>query len=146
MARLIFAVADVRRVVEHSLAAPNQMEQTVDFDLSTEKTITRPVEAPAIILVHDEGVYLMSNGQPADPLNSAEAKGEHFRRFCAYAKDCNPVTDADCWDNARALVGGDDFAEVLPWAQDIKTALDAGAKHIVINFGRSKVSFTATRR
>ena len=27
---------------------------------------TKPVEAPAVLLVHEQGVYLMSNGQPRD--------------------------------------------------------------------------------
>lgn len=54
-------------------------------------------EAPALMLVHDEGVYLMSNGlgknQP-DPV---------------YAEGLGP----DNYEECRAAVGGDDFVDYL---------------------------------
>ncbi len=142
MARLVFRAADVRRVVEHSLAAPVQREHAVDFDAKTGKMIMKPVEAPAVILVHDQGVYLMSNGTPGDALVPGTT-GKYFKHHVAYAKDCDPAKDGEWWDNARDLVGGDDFSETLPWAQQIKDVLDRGAKTITINFGKSKISIAA---
>ena len=57
-----FKAEDVRRVVEHSIAAPKQSEQVVEYVPHT----TKPIAAPAVLLVHDQGVYLVSNGKPRD--------------------------------------------------------------------------------
>lgn len=134
--KLIFAAADVRRIVEHSLAAPTQRPRTVDYDKDFHP-ITEPVPAPAIILVHDEGVYLMSNGEPRDVLPGSE------RSFVAQAAGCDPRRDADWYDTARDLVGGDDFAETLPWAREIKARLDAGATTITIEIGAESLALAA---
>ena len=45
---------------------------------------SQPVEAPAVLLVHEQGVYLMSNGQPRDIVGGDAAD----RSFCAYAIGC----------------------------------------------------------
>jgi hypothetical protein len=105
MARLIFEAADVRRVVLHALKCG-----------TTE-----------ILLVHDRGVYLMSAGEPRDLIDDTSS-------FCAYARGCNPNTlpFEQWWENSRALVGGDDFGERLPWADEIKQLLDHGYKRIAI--------------
>jgi hypothetical protein len=145
MPNIVFKAADVRRVVEHSLAAPKQAEQAVDYVETPEgwKTVTKPVAKPAVILVHDDGVYLMSNGEPGDPRDPAEAGEECFRRYVAYAEGCDPVKDHHSYDTANALVGGDDFGETLPWAGAIKEMLDRGATHIVIRWGTNSASLTA---
>lgn len=64
---------------------------------------------PALILVHDQGVYLMSNGVPILP-NRDGKEGSHV----VYAENCHPEKDENFWTNARELVGGDDFAENWP--------------------------------
>jgi hypothetical protein len=112
MARLIFLASDVRRVVEHSLNAPRQR-----------KTWDKPVTEPSVLLVHDQGVYLMSNGEPRDILKGTTS-------FAAYAEGCHPEKNAHWYDTARTLVGGDDFGECLPWAKEIKAKLDAGLQYI----------------
>ena len=56
MPLLRFKAEDVRRVVEHSINAPEQGEQTVSYEPHT----TKPVAAPSVALVRDSGVYLMS--------------------------------------------------------------------------------------
>ena len=58
---------------------------------------------PALWLVKDEGIYLMSNGKGDD------------RPDVVYAKGFNPKERdrMDVWDDARAAVGGDDFAELI---------------------------------
>lgn len=129
MPNLIFKAADLLRVVDHSLAAPKQGAQLIDY--RDGKAITAPPAAPAILLVHDQGVYIMSNGQPGDPLEG-KPKGRHFSRYVAYAQGCDPRTDAGWYDTARALVGGDDFGECLPWAADIKALIDAGEQQIIV--------------
>ncbi len=128
MAKLIFAAADIRRVVEHSIAAPDQ--RPIAY---TDK----PVKSPAIILVHDQGVYVMSNGKPGDLLPG----GSHF---VAYAEGCHPEKNPDdFYDTARDLVGGDDFADTLDWANAILKMLDDGATEIVIHFSQSSMRLSA---
>ncbi|MFK4534301.1 hypothetical protein ABIA00_002484 [Bradyrhizobium ottawaense] len=138
MSRLIFNAADVRRVVEHSIAAPEQAEMLVDYDKSG-KAITKPVPATSVLLVHDQGVYLMSNGQPRDIV-----KGQ--TSFCAYAEGCHPDRDAHWYETARALVGGDDFGEFLPWANELKALLDRGAKTIALDFRADAIAIVGDDR
>jgi hypothetical protein len=128
MNRLVFKAADVHRVVEHSIAAPKQGGVVVDYDVETGKAITKPVSAPAVLLVHDKGVYLMSNSEPRDIMPGANS----VRSFVAYALGCHPITDPDWREMSRSLVGGDDFGKTLPWANEIKALLEAGAREIVI--------------
>ena len=72
MPLLRFKAEDVRRVVEHSINAPEQGEQVVSYEPHT----TKPVVAPSVALVRDSGVYLMSNGKPRDKINdSASFRG-----------------------------------------------------------------------
>ena len=117
---LTFNAADVRRVVEHSLAN-KQADMLVDYHDG--KPIMAPPPAPSVLLVHDQGVYLMSNGTPRDIV-------QDITSFCAYAHGCDPSKDAAWYDTAHDLVGGDDFGETLPWAAEIKAILDRGASHV----------------
>lgn len=141
MSILIFDPADVRRVVEHSLAAPEQRKQVTGYDEAKGELTYGAPHAPAVMLVHDDGVYLMSNGTPSDRLdaNSTEKFG---RCFVAYADGCNPRKDTDWYDRARDLVGGDDFAETLPWAKEMLAMVNDRATAIVINFGGRNMSLS----
>jgi hypothetical protein len=136
MARLIFKADEVRRICEHSLAN-KQSDYMADFDAKTGKAITAQPDAPAILLVKDEGIYLMSNGKPRDLVSGDQESG---RSFCAFAKGFHP-DDEDCWDRTHEI-SGDDFGETLPWAKMILDDLDAGATEVVINFGVRGISFT----
>ena len=134
---LRFKAEDVRRVVEHSIAAPKQSEQVVEYVPHT----TKPIAAPAVLLVHEQGVYLMSNGQPRDILG-ADATD---RSFCAYAIGCHPEKDADWYETARGLVGGDDFVETLPWARKLKALIDGGARIITLRMTRDSIEIVHDR-
>jgi hypothetical protein len=70
---------------------------------------------PCLFFVHDNGVYLMSNGEPRDLLDPADPQSS---AYVVYAEQCNPTIDDDWWENSRDLVGGDDFVEALPIAED----------------------------
>jgi len=134
MKQLIFEADDVRRVVKHSLTAAKQGGKTTSHDPETGAALTEPVAAAAVVLVRDEGVYLMSNGQPRDLLNETSP-----RSFAAYARGCHPFRDHDWRTNARELVGDDDFSRVLPWAHDLIGLLDAGARTVVLNVDNGTV-------
>ncbi|MBU9360256.1 DUF3085 domain-containing protein [Burkholderia multivorans] len=58
-----------------------------------------------IVLVKDQGVYMMSE--------KSDAPGSGSPRTIAYAVGCNPETTPfdEWWDRARDEFGGDDFAE-----------------------------------
>lgn len=75
--------------------------------------------APALFLVGDEGIYLMSNGKPGLPKDeeaaAKQAAGEDFFNYkVAYANECNPEKDDDWYDEKRRLFGGGDGADTLP--------------------------------
>ena len=60
-----------------------------------------------LLLVKDDGIYVMSNGSPRD----VKGKGPHCH--VVYAEGFNP-RKGDVWDKCRAAVGGDDFVEFVP--------------------------------
>ena len=143
MARLIFNAADVRRVVEHTIRS--KQSEIALWETATEANEFTPQRAvpdePQVVLVHDDGVYLMSNGDPRDLIKRMSRNGKHEveSSFVAYAKGCDPAKDPDWHDTSRWLVGGDDFGEYLPWATDILSRLDAGANQIVIECGPNRL-------
>jgi hypothetical protein len=100
MGTLRFSPDDVRRVWEHSKASKHWR-----------KVWGEERYEPYLLLVHDQGVYLMSPGIPH--LEKSEEDPE--TSWCAYAEGCNPDKQEfdDWWNTSRDLVGGDDFAEEL---------------------------------
>lgn len=125
-----FKTSELKPLIEHALAA-------TDFDMGYENMTdeqfaaaglpiptNRTPRGPALLFVHDSGVYLMSNGiprlrpeNPAQDVNSCHV---------AYADGCNPnVGEFDDWYGmSRDLVGGDDFVEILPIADHWLRACD----------------------
>jgi hypothetical protein len=116
---------------------PKQSEQVVEYVPHT----TKPNAAPAVLLVHDQGVYLTSNSKPRDIVGADAAD----RSFCAYAIGCHPEKDADWYETARGLVGGDDFVETLPWARKLKTLIDDGARIITLRMTRDSIEIVHDR-
>ena len=88
---------------------------------------------PQIMFVHDQGIYLMSNGN-AEPLPEGQR--------VIYAKGFDPSkVDFDLWyERARDVVGGDDFAEYFDTADivipDHATAftIKVTTRHITLGF------------
>lgn len=120
MGILTFKAAEVKRLIDHTRAAPEHSEfygETV---------------GPALMLVGDRGVYLMSNGIPH--LQAEDKTDNHS--VVAYAEGCNPETDEfDVWyENKRDLFGGDDGADPLTgeWLDKMATMIEAGKSEIQI--------------
>lgn len=107
--RLRFNLDDLKRLVAHAKAAK---EHRPGYDQAPE---------PALFLVHDDGIYLMSSGIPRD-LRDGQVE-PNGRSFVAYAKGFNADTDTDVHERAAEAVGGDDFAEMLP-LEGFTSALD----------------------
>lgn len=117
MAILSFNAEAVRRIVTHAKAAPaHDMGWLAD---------TAP--QPAVMLVGDHGVYLMSNGSPRDP---AEDNGGST--FVSYTLGIDPGHDADWWETKRALYGGDDGADTLLVIETLELLLARGEAFIRI--------------
>jgi hypothetical protein len=111
IATLRFSLDDVRRVVEHARRAADQRE------FYGERL------GPRVMLVKDEGIYLMSNGLPRDILNGgSDELGAHS--FVAYADGYNPAGQdpGELHMKCRAAVGGDDFSEPIE-LEGFETAL-----------------------
>ena len=116
MTRLNFAAADLARVVDHAIKTKADL-----------------------LLVHDQGVYLMSGGKPPDLIEPDKPS-----RYVAYAHGCNPSADG-WWERSRALVGGDDFGEPIPWAPEIKSQIDRGAKTITLSLSQKRLALIGYR-
>lgn len=123
---LTFKVDEVRRLVEHSKAAkkhsPSHNDlfdpayhrggKVVEKDGWPDRDNIDIDKIPAgLLLVKDQGVYLLSNGSPS---LLVEGVGSHV---VAYAKEADPTSGGefdDWWEAAQAIMGGDDCAETLP--------------------------------
>lgn len=75
---------------------------------------------PALMLVKDDGIYVMSNGLPRMEQGSN----------VVYARNYDP-RKGDVWDRCREAVGGDDFAEYIELAE--LGPLPEGACDLVIH-------------
>lgn len=109
MGKLVFNTEEVKRVVEHAINNQGQL-----------------------LLVKDQGIYLMSDAKPADMID----EGKHF---VTYAEGCNPDTNEEWYDTAVNLAGGDDFGETLPFAEVIKQQCDNNAREITIVLTNDKI-------
>ena len=104
--KLTFDTETVRKIIEHATAAEKHR-----------KTFGETEAGPAVWLVGDQGVYLMSNGRPG-----ATAP-------VAYATGINPDIDEfdGWWERKRAAYGGDDGCDALPITTfDVVLANDPG--------------------
>ncbi len=97
MAILSFPAAPLRRLIDHARAAP---EHSMGWSDATPQ--------PALFLVGDDGVYLMSNGTPRDLREDGRSGA-----YVVHALGLNPKTDPGWWEAKRASFGGDDGAETL---------------------------------
>lgn len=90
----VFKTSEIKRIVKHALGSQSF------------RSIFGQKQCPSIVFVHDDGVYCMSSGLPADL--------DEDRCFVAYAKGCDPRKDEDFYEESRYLVGGDDFGINFP--------------------------------
>lgn len=68
--------------------------------------MTPGVVGPKLILVSDDGIYLITNAKaPGTPRS---------RGAVAYANGCDPHTDQDCYDKQKTIFGCDDGSVAFP--------------------------------
>lgn len=113
---LIFNMAALRPLLEHTRSAT-----------AWRPTLYGDDAEPGLWLVHDDGIYLMSNGDPG----LMRPDNEQYHQV-VYAQGLSPA-DPEWWVAARAAVGGDDFAMLVP-IQMFNILEDAGYQLAVFRF------------
>jgi hypothetical protein len=114
MGRCVFNSHEVARCIQHALNAENWRASYTQENLG-----------PSIFFVKDRGIYIMSNGLPADNNNT-----ENDQTFVAYDEDCYP-DNPNCWELSREKVGGDDFVEAIEATEDFLAACHQFDKVVV---------------
>lgn len=101
--KLRFKTSDVRRLCLHSI------------DSGEHLTLYGEPTGPGLLLVGDQGVYLMSTGKEQVKVKAVHNGKEIERSDVVYAEECNPETLPfdDWWANKQASFGGDDGVEYL---------------------------------
>lgn len=105
----VFKTAEIKRCLQHALAAP-------DWNMGYDNEAAR---VPALQFVHDQGVYMMSNGIPKDTVDNSGS-------YVVYAEGCDPAkAEFDDWyGKSKDLVGGGDFVETLEITPDMVDMCD----------------------
>ena len=114
MTDLRFTASNVLPIAEHALTAPTHKE-----------SFSQDQSGPALWLVKDAGVYLMSNGDPGLLLPEKDAGS-----VVVYARG---LSDAANYNDIVDAVGGDDFCEAVPIDAAFVAELRAApAGHVVV--------------
>jgi hypothetical protein len=124
-----FKTSEIKRCVEHALKSTKW-----GMGWSDAKS------QPAILFVHDQGIYCMSNGDPRDMVDEKSV-------FCAYAKGCDPSKDEEFYEEAQCLVGGDDFGETIAVNSDWLSNCDRFEEmHIRVNTKSMSITFKKPKK
>lgn len=103
---LHFPKRDVQKILEHS---KNSKQHIAIYEEESTKR-------PGVLIVGDEGVYLMSNGEPGLLHDGAEGEPtKDLPAFVVYATECNPKTSPfEEWRLVKEeSFGGSDGVEFL---------------------------------
>jgi hypothetical protein len=133
----VFKTSEITRCVAHALAAPN-------WEMGYFEGTRKP--EPALLFVHDQGVYVMSNGVPRDVKDPTDPKSGSY---VAYADGCDPAVGPfdDWYGHSRDLVGGDDFVEVFEVDPSWLTACaEFSEMHVTVSAGGIEVAFEKPKR
>lgn len=130
MAKLHFLRADVEKIMAHAKNAKNH-----NMGYGNDKKMRKP----QLMLVGDQGIYLLSNGIP----NMPRADGKEGS-FVVYAKEASP----DCmdfhawWENKNRIFGGDDGVENID-LEHFETALATypkGERYLILDMTQTSLS------
>lgn len=104
MARFIFDGAAVLELLSHAKEAP---KTTSPYGLTEDP-------GPGLFFVKDDGVYVMSNGEPPLPGAESRSKVVYARGYEALPQTASVDERMEQHDKVRDAAGGDDFAEFIP--------------------------------
>jgi hypothetical protein len=116
---LVFSGPEVQAVLRDALAA------TAYCDRYGEQA-----QGPELILVHDNGIYLISNRDGADP-----AIGP-----IAYAQGCDPNRDPDVAERSRGLYGERDVIDPIEIDDEIKAWLELDLVELRLTLTEDEIS------
>lgn len=141
MGTLIFQVSEIKSLLDDSINASERRPTYAQlFDDKYSKSDAEPVKQgewpksdrvdptkiPAgLMLVGDQGVYLMSNNAQAKKVEGTD------RLPVVYAKGINPDIDSDYYEKKRRIFGGDDGVEFID-AEWLKEGIDNNCKQLVV--------------
>lgn len=127
MGKLTFKLDDtLKSIVAHAMSNP------------LGSTYGEPHKKPSIVLVKDDGAYIMS-GSSERQLDPASDKG---RSVVCYAEGHDPSKPSYSWDKTQAACGGDDFAETLG-AQFLADAIARGATKVTVKLTANSIGMEA---
>lgn len=121
---LRFKSLEVATIIDHleNTAAAFSPSWEQRYDLDADELVERPesewkkLTKPSLMLVKDEGVYVMGNGlEPAHMADTYGVTDEVTKRFVSYARGYNP--NSSDWETLREKsqsLSADDFAEYIP--------------------------------
>lgn len=104
MSKFVFEADAVLELLNHAKAAPRTVSP---YGLT-------PNPGPGLMLVKDDGVYLMSNGEPPLPGTDTVNKVVYAPGYEALPNTTTIEERMERYDKVRDAAGGDDFAELLP--------------------------------
>jgi hypothetical protein len=156
MAKLTFDAAALRPIVEWTVShAPHVLTygQQLDPQFLKPGVTLKAGEWPkpeqlalesvpaALHWVKDDGIYLLSSSAERDIVDGTSSR-------VVYAQGYDPRTDADVWEKARAVVGGDDFVEALPieWFTPLLTDESIVTVTLVVTSKDVRVTYQRRRR
>lgn len=131
-ARFAFGGAAVLELLTHAKAAPT--------NVSPYGMTENP--GPGLMLVKDDGVYLMSNGEPSLPGTETTNKVVYAQGYEALPATASMEERMARYDKVRDAAGGDDFAEFIP-AKSL-TALEAEGS-LQIELTEEKMTISVVR-
>ncbi|MEI9979384.1 MAG: DUF3085 domain-containing protein [Edaphobacter sp.] len=128
-ARFVFNGAAVLELVTHAKAAPR--------NISPYGLTENP--GPGVMLVKDDGVYLMSNGEPPLPGTDTANKVVYAQGYEALPATASVEERMAQYDKIRDAAGGDDFAEFIP-AKSLSALEPEGELQIELSVDKMTVS------
>jgi hypothetical protein len=123
---LFFDKLQVLHLINHAEASPEHRP-----------TYFETTAGPALWLVGDKGIYLMSNGAPAMLANGElDASGgqKSQRLFVCYAEGCHREDDPVeyWWPIHNAVSDGDDFSITVDQLAEVRDVIERSYEHIVL--------------
>ncbi|MCQ9090613.1 DUF3085 domain-containing protein [Vibrio alginolyticus] len=106
-------------------------EEHKDFGWPDSSQIDKSLVEPQLLLVKDQGLYLLNN---ADVKESPRSRGA-----VVYAHGCNPDKDDDFYETARMIFGGGDGSVSIPvgW---FDLAYKANKRYFKLNVAPTQIS------
>ncbi len=128
MSKFIFDGVAVLELLAHAKAAPRTVSP---YGLTDNP-------GPGLMLVKDDGVYVMSNGEPALPGTDTVNKVVYARGYEALPASANTDERMARYDKIRDAAGGDDFAEFIP-AKSLASLEPQGSLEIELSADKMKI-------